>query len=332
MSNRPLIDRLRVYVHRRYYAGHDASAEADAESRPLNSIALAHLVEGERDTIVEQFPVGLELDDQALDALAQRIEVAAVDHCEGLAGVQRYRLAAFYRGSSAPNGAITFALRTVAGDSHSMSEPATSTGLLGQLMRHNEQLARTLTVASGQQAAFIERQGEMINDLLAGRVKQLSTVEDLISLRHQRELATKESEARIERNRELVGTAKMLLPAIANRLTKNNAFPAAAAGAEAGMARGIVETLTRTQVEGITELLGDDEHRAEWLAILEVASEQPATDLAPRLKAFAAKLERPTLLGVFSRLTPIQQATVGELLGLGPKPRPPAKPNGKPEN
>ena len=330
MSSRPLIDKLRVYVRKRFYAGQDASADADTESRPLNSIALAHMVEGDRDTIVEQFAVGLQLDDQALDALAGRIEMAAADHAEGLAGVQRYRLAAFYRGSDVPNGSITFALRSVAGDSHSASEPATTTGVLGQLMRQNETLLRAVTINTASQGSIIDRQAEMIDRLLAGRVEQLTALEDLLSLRQQRDIAAKEAEARIERNRELVGTAKMLLPALANRLAGHQVFPNAAGGAHAAMARGVVDSLTRAQVEAITEQLGNDELRAEWLALLEIASEQPATDLSPRLKSLAAKLEQPILLGVFSRLTPMQQATVGELLGLGRKAG--AKPNGKHEN
>ena len=129
MSARPTLDKLRRFVRQRYYAGHnaDAAAEPGDETRPLNHIVLAHMVADDRDVQLESFPTG-HLDDQELDGLAARIEQAAEEHCEGLAGNQRYRLAAYYQGSSAPNGVVTFALRAVVSEYSGATTSGSSCG------------------------------------------------------------------------------------------------------------------------------------------------------------------------------------------------------------
>lgn len=320
MSGRVLIDKLRRFVRTRFYAGHndDANAEPGDETRPLSHVALTHMVADDRDVHVEDFRVTADLDDDALDRLAGRIEGAATDHCEGLPGVQRYRLAAYYQRSTAPNGAITFALRAVADDytSAAVSEPANATGLLAQLMRSLDAKDRALLAVTTAQAAMIERQGQIIDQMQARQLEAIRLTEELLSERHTRELAAKEAHARIEHRGEVVRAVKALAPAIANRLAKKEVIPGTEQTAKAQLARSLLEGLKAEQAAAIADALGDDELRGEWLGILAVAQESPRLALHEPLRRLAAKLDRPRLMAIFAALTPLQQISVAELLDL----------------
>src|SRR5262245_12354067 len=112
--------------------------EAVEEQRP-SRIAIRHVSVNDRHADVSTIAVAEETDDDALAALAEEIEVAIQNDADGLGGMQRYLVVAL-RGE-AQLTRLPFRMAATDEDEAGEpidSEPATSKGLLAQLMRHNE--------------------------------------------------------------------------------------------------------------------------------------------------------------------------------------------------
>lgn len=166
-----------------------------------------------------------------VDETASTIYEQAREHTASLGNVQRFVCNAYDRSEDSPTErdvpfhSVAFKIepQNLANDSDSVSsEPATSEGLLGQLMRHNNELHRQSTHAMGtltyHLARTVEKQSDQIEKLMADRIGTIEVMEELMSRKHDREISTQQTQAKISRDKELFEKIMQLGPVILNKL------------------------------------------------------------------------------------------------------------------
>ena len=159
---------------------------------------------------------------------AKDIWEAAQATAQALGGPQRFQLSVFDIEDVASEEALRTCPFTVdsgfaqPGDSE-VSEPPTSEGITAQLMRYNNEIFRQHNAVVGalthQLARTIGTQAEQIEHLMKDRMASMTAIEELLSNKHARDLATKENEAAIERKKELFEKVMQLAPIAINKLT-----------------------------------------------------------------------------------------------------------------
>ena len=211
--------------------------------------------------------------DELVDIIRDDLTDAAEHDATGFGGVQTYIVQAVFEGESKPVG--RFPIRA-SGDSEDEgetmgSEPATTTGMLTQMMRHNEAIMRThnlgLSAVVQQLSRYVERQGEQIDKLLDDRLATVNLIEDLHSRRHERELELAREQRHAETAREAVNKIGSLVPHVVNKLAGKKALPAPAATTMA--LKELFTTMTQEQLEGMRNVLTQE----QLMLILSLASE-----------------------------------------------------------
>lgn len=202
---------------------------------------------------------------------------AAQSDCEGIGqGTQRYVILVYRKDSpERSSGRFAFLVANEREESEGYeSEPPNRAGLTQQLMRHLEAKERvyssSLTVILGNMQRMASTLSEENARLREQQMQQQTTVEELLSMRHERDLETRKAEARINMLQEAAKEVKLLLPAIVSRFS----------GAKTGQ-----DNLSTVAVQRFIESL-DDEQRTKILetlkpdqqiALLEVIQEQATT-------------------------------------------------------
>lgn len=179
-------------------------------------------------------------------------------------GIQKYAVIAFGEGRKTHSAIFRFvadAPRAIA--TGGSSEPATLAGALAQAMRHLEARERTMTMAMGlilnDTSKRIEALTRENDELREHRLETLETVEKLLSMQQERDLEAKKAEAKIAMLGDVAKDAKLLAPAIVNRLAGKEIIPANATGAnprDVAIQR-LKESLTLEQQAKIAETLDD---------------------------------------------------------------------------
>jgi hypothetical protein len=173
----------------------------------------------------------VKINDDELEIMANQIEGSAAEDAEGLGGVCKYQLHAYFTKSPRPVARFTFRMAGAELDEYedAFSEPGTVKGHTTQMMRHNEALVRICVMGANQTIGLMNRslarKEEQIEKLLDGRMKDFELMEDLRSQQHLRELETKAEEAKQQRYDDLYQKGKVLLPVIANRIAGKKLLP-----------------------------------------------------------------------------------------------------------
>lgn len=150
----------------------------------------------------------------------------AQNDCDGLAhGTQRYVILA-YREEQPERARARFPF-VLSYEEESVdgyeSEPPTKSGLTQQLMRHLEAKERTFMASLGTVLHTMQRMASTLSDenhhLREHQISTMTMVEELLSMRHERELEAHKAEARINIMKDTAKDIKLLLPAIVQRLT-----------------------------------------------------------------------------------------------------------------
>jgi hypothetical protein len=164
--------------------------------------------------------------------LAEFFIARATGFAQDLAGIQNFRMLAFY-GSDEPQAALPFTVAdgelTGGGESPYAKHEPTQAGILGQLMKHNEQtmgmlldLTKTLVVQSVQHEATMRQEVNeaqmIVRDVIMNMRKEA----------HDMKMAELKFQQTSE-DRRLLGKA---LPAIINQLTGRELVPQSFADTE----------------------------------------------------------------------------------------------------
>lgn len=194
-------------------------------------------------------------------ALVEEIASAIADDADGMTGSQSYVLYA----QNAENENISrLAIRCTAevedDDDSISSEPATSKGLLGLLMKHTEALHRNTTSAFAGiirgQGEMLRQQAEMLENFGNRHMEMVKRSEDLASQQHERELSSAQASAEIENRQIMVQRFMGLLGPIAKKF--GLAAPDGDLPIEVHELRDFLGGLSEDQIEHLKMVLPPD--------------------------------------------------------------------------
>jgi len=198
---------------------------------PLKRLELVHYGGRKEDTLYSLDDITTETDEnEAANTLLHHAERDA----EGLGGTQSYGIYAYYGDGKRPAYKHRFRLSCVDpfGDAADIgSEPPTEKGITKQLMRHVEGMARINASSMGGIIAHyektIERLQKRVETLESRELESKEAYEELLSLKQTRDIEKLQAESKEKRIDDIVGTVKMLLPSVVNKLAGKEVVPGA---------------------------------------------------------------------------------------------------------
>jgi hypothetical protein len=199
-----------------------------------SKILLRHLsVERKVQGDVASFPVKLDPGSTEIDALIDEICESAQKDADDLAsGIQNYALYAFF-----PEDLNFFPRKVfrVAGANEDFereltpSEPPNEKGLVAQLMRHTENIMKTMTVSTGYMTGTLQRENqrlaEMNEKFAQQQVDFMVLLQDTMDGAHSRRLAEKKEEVGIAMRQDVMAKIDALIPVIINRIAGQTVMP-----------------------------------------------------------------------------------------------------------
>ncbi len=166
-----------------------------------------------------------------LEEFRNQLWDSAYAHASAIGGTQRFTLKAFEipdkeserRGAQeAPINNATISVEGMATGDGEPSEPATQTGLLAQLMRHNQEMMRLTIAATGALTSHLARTVESLsakNEILMNeRVHTIEVMEELYSRKDERDMQKQRVAAEIENKRMMWGKIMELAPIAINKI------------------------------------------------------------------------------------------------------------------
>jgi hypothetical protein len=220
-----------------------------------------------------------------VDDTARIVWEQAKAQCEAIGGPQKFSLSTFDLSDKTNGNPLRTTVFTVDAplgfDSEAVSsEPPTGVGLLGQLMRHNQEMARQHSAAIGSLVHHMSKMIEKLSDqnekYMTDRITMFTTMEDLTSRRHEREIETEKAHASIERNKEIFQKVAAFLPIIANKVVGQPLMHQKFSEFEA-TALQFIETLTPAKLDAIS---GSSSWSQDQLLLLGTMLEQSTKMLA----------------------------------------------------
>jgi hypothetical protein len=229
----------------------------DSDEQPrADKLVVHHVTVNDKTSEVMACKVPGDFKEEDMEGLILRLEMAMLDDAEGFGGVQRYLVRAYAKKQSIGRLALRYKA-SLDEEDISSSEPATEKGVTAMLMRHLE--AKERIYASGF-AQLIDQQSRQLADrerlieMYSGRfIETQEAFEELMSLKHERDLQTSELESKTKMKQMLVDKAALILPAIASRL----GLPVVGAKEDAKVQtlKGVLRTLKPEQLEQISAAL-----------------------------------------------------------------------------
>lgn len=271
-----------------------SSLLSTAEDNPIIRMTLRHAMGGQKSATVAD--VEVKPSDSFIE-ISSRFEEAATNDAEGLGSMQSYVISSYYQ--SAPDRirerfAFKLAVQTDDDDIVESSEAPNTTGLVTQLMRHNEALARTMTMGMSemqrQQNRVIERQGSIIDMMMGKHVDVLSMYEEMLVARSSGELEKMQLVATNERTDKVIEKVLTFAPIVMNRLTAGkSSVPQGDDTPEGMMMMKFASSLTAEQFQVIAGTLGPEQQ----LVLFElIESQRRKAEAAEASKAEAGKKKK----------------------------------------
>lgn len=200
------------------------SGTVDNGREPAEKLALRHVAGGRMAGEVMRYSVPQGGSVDKIAELATQIirdaeaDSSSVSDC----GAQSYVIVALDGdGAQVARHAIKTSL--VQDDTGTETEAPDARGMLAQLMRHNEAREKMQQSMIGSVMHYlgttIEKLSTQNEELLEQRAKMIEVTESILTQQHERDLLDKDHEMKQERISELMGNVRLLLPAIAARLS-----------------------------------------------------------------------------------------------------------------
>lgn len=158
---------------------------------------------------------------------AKTIWEAAKEHAQAMGGPQRFQVNTYDLDDEPTDHPVRTCVFNVdqgfTNDSEALtSETPDQTGITVHLMRHNQELFRQHTAAVGalthMLARTVEKQADQIDRLMADRMQTIVVMEDLMSRKHERELATRKAEQDMLNKKEMMEKIMSLAPVVVNKI------------------------------------------------------------------------------------------------------------------
>jgi hypothetical protein len=233
------------------------AGELGEEAAP--SFILRHVSINDRHVDVATFAKQkLSLEETALGELVKRIGDAADTDADGLGGVQRYIVVAIVDDHQVGRLPMRCAQGVDGAIEPIESEPATSKGLLGQLMRHNEAQTRLFTVSMGQIFGTMQRTISRLEDRAEiGEERRLEAVqitEKLLSEEQTRDLEAQKAafnqELKYEAFQKFMGVLPQILGFLGGKDGPSHFL---------GLLQRLLGSLKPEQFDGLARLFSPDQ-------------------------------------------------------------------------
>lgn len=225
----------------------------------LYRLILRHAMGGNKASSVAEFDVSNP--ENSPEDIASLITEAANDDAEGLGGLQKYTVSSYF--SDDPDHVrARFSFRLLVdehdtGEVHD-SEPATSAGLLAQMMRHNEAMMRVTVMSMSEiariQTRQIERLASQNEDLTTKHLNMMEMMEEVMTAKDEREVRRMEVKNKLDNQAAIVDKIGLLLPAVVNRISGKNLLPSKTTP-EQMMLDKFLESFSLEQMQGLGNVL-----------------------------------------------------------------------------
>jgi hypothetical protein len=234
-----------------------------------------------------------EAGDEFVETVMQELESNAHQDACGMPGaIQSYAVQAFFEDSEKPLSRYAFKVHgedDEEGDSGA-SEPPNRIGITSQLMRHNEAMARTSFMATGQVLQTLMRQNASLTTLLEemqkDKLRTFELVEDLMSQKHQRDLETNREERHSAMVQDAFDKLMTLAPVVIAKLGNSKQQKMLPPGAPDELelkAKALVESIQPDQLEALGQVLKPEQQfvMAEMFQTLQARDEARAQKQLP---------------------------------------------------
>lgn len=209
------------------------------------------------------------LTDDMVEGYASDLFNEACEYADGVGQTTTFMLAAFFEEDEHNAKARhPFTIRNEnpeAVDGEVSTEPATQSGLVKQLMRHNESMARIMMGSIAQTQGTLIKQNEVLAKMaeqgMEDKADLLQAFETLASAKHDREIELRKLESAEKAKGAIVEQAVALLPAVANKfighkILKENATPMEQLLVKAA------ETWTQPQIDAMLKTMSTEQQIA----------------------------------------------------------------------
>jgi len=200
--------------------------------------------------------------DSDIDTLINEMEQASIDDAEGTEGTQRYAFLAFFGKNQHHSLRHPFCIYSPIidseGDESVISEPATPTGIVAQIMRHKENEHKISVGSTGEVLRILRNE----NDDLRGMIKEyqhnerlnIQAYQGLMNQQTLRDIETAKAKRRAEFEDMIGKNILLFVPTIVNRITGQKILPESTSPKQE-MLRQLLDTLTEEQLGKLSTVL-----------------------------------------------------------------------------
>lgn len=243
---------------------------------PLSRLVLRNAASGHRSGEIEEFDVPAEQlgPDQVVELGDSIIQTAQRDADSTGTKLQSYLVVACEMGSST-GARFRMRIRGEGEEEDSGEEKPDASGMVSQMMRHNEALMRMATMGAQTTITHLTRQLEQANNQIAKMTEQRTAAQEVLeqakSRQVERELMVIESESEQQRKNAVITTvvSKMesLVPVILSKLGGNGKM---LADRESKVLKGFVKQLSQEQIMAMAGHLSTEQQIALMTMIKEL--------------------------------------------------------------
>lgn len=203
-------------------------------AKPAEKIVLRSASAGSRGTEIETFEIEAgQIELEEIPVYASSILARAQDDADGNGpGVCRYVAVSFRKGENKAGSRYSFRLRGESDadlDDESGEEAPTNKGLITQLMRHNEAMARILVQSTGSGMASMARRLESADRLNETLVKErremFAVLEEAKSEQHTRDMEMMLTDKSQTRKDQAFAKLMSLVPMVINKIAGSKILP-----------------------------------------------------------------------------------------------------------
>lgn len=209
-------------------------------------------------------------DDNWIQDNVKLIEETALADASGQGGVQGYVIFSFH-GEDTDKPTARFSIR-MAGEPNAeeddiSSEPPTKTGIISQVMRHNEAIMRSSMMTTSTVMTLMQRtlaqQASVIEKLTEEKFNNINIVESLLSQKNERDIEAEKAKETMALKRKAFDTLSLVAPTLVNKMltsgNPNNAASPQAISARDAQLAALADTFTTEQLEKMQSVFTPDQ-------------------------------------------------------------------------
>lgn len=230
---------------------------ARRDAKRVTATAYHLLVSGRQELVTER--ADIETSDEALTSLAGDLVDTIANDASVLGGVQSYVIRMTEGGRDLGRHAVRMRADEALTSTEALSsEPASATGLLAQLMRHNEVTSRMLVLQATHSADTLRRENESLRERMSAYERnQLEAVrlqEELLSRKAEREIAALKAKTEAKQADVVTDTITLLVPTVVNRMAGAQILPEKSSPSWE-MIKSFMRTITMEQIQAMRVFL-----------------------------------------------------------------------------